>query len=112
MTTNFVPGRFREDPDDPWWFVIDPLLILCSIAIAVMGVLLVYSATRGPATDIDPADTSFLEKQVFFAVLGVVLAVGVALIHIDRVRSLASVGYLGLLVLPGLRREVLVVRDE
>jgi len=99
VTTNFVPGRFREDPDDPWWFVIDPLLILCSIAIAVMGVLLVYSATRGPATDIDPADTSFLEKQVFFAVLGVVLAVGVALIHIDRVRSLASVGYLGLLVL-------------
>ena len=28
MTTNFAPRRFREDPDDPWWFVIDPLLIL------------------------------------------------------------------------------------
>ena len=99
MTTNVVPGRFREDPDDPWWFVIDPLLIVCSIAIAVIGTLLVYSATRGPATDIDPADTSFLEKQVFFAVLGLVLAVGVALIHTDRIRSLAGVGYLGLIVL-------------
>jgi rod shape determining protein RodA len=99
MTTNFAPGRFREDPDDPWWFVIDPLLILSTIAIMVMGVLLVYSATRGPVTDVTPANTSFLEKQAFFAVMGVGLAVGIAMIHINRLRSLAGLGYVGAVVL-------------
>ncbi len=99
MTTNFAPRRFREDPDDPWWFVIDPLLILSTIAITVIGVLLVYSATRGPATDLTPADSSFLERQAFFAVAGVGLAVGVSMVPIDRLRSLASVGYVGAVVL-------------
>ena len=77
MTTSFAPGRFREDPDERWWFVVDPLLILATIATTILGALLVYSATRGPATDIDPADTSFLEKQLFFAVTGIGMAVGV-----------------------------------
>lgn len=99
MTTSFAPGRFREDPDDPWWFVVDPLLILSTIVTTVIGVLLVYSATRGPATDLDPADTAFLERQVFFAVVGIGLAVVAALVHVDRLRSLVSVGYLGLMVL-------------
>lgn len=99
MTTNFAPGRFREDPDDPWWFVVDPLLILSTIATTIIGVLLVYSATRGPATEITPADTSFLEKQAFFAIAGVGLAIGVAIIHVDRLRRLVSLGYIGTVVL-------------
>ncbi len=99
MTTNFASGRFREDPDDPWWFVVDPLLILSTIATTVIGVLLVYSATRGPATEITPPDRSFLQRQIFFAVLGIGLAVGVAMIHIDRLRSLVSVGYIGTVAL-------------
>ena len=99
MTTNFAPGRFREDPDDPWWFVIDPLLILSAVATTIIGVLLVYSATRGPATEITPADTSFLQKQAFFAIAGVGLAIGVAMIHVDRLRSLVSLGYIGTVVL-------------
>ena len=101
MTAEFAPGRFREDRDDPWWLVVDPLLILCSLAIAALGVLLVFSATRGPATDLDPADTSFLERQVVFAVIGVGAALGVALTHIDRIRGLVSVGYLGAVALLG-----------
>lgn len=101
MTADFAPGRFREDRDDPWWLVVDPLLILCSLAIAALGVLLVFSATRGPATDLDPADTAFLERQVVFAVIGVGVAIGVALTHIERIRSLVSVGYLGAVALLG-----------
>jgi len=101
VTAEFAPGRFREDRDDPWWLVVDPLLILCSLAIAALGVLLVFSATRGPATDLDPADTSFLERQVVFAVIGVGAALGVALTHIDRIRGLVSVGYLGAVALLG-----------
>ena len=89
-------GRFREERD-PWWFVVDPLLILSVMAITAMGALLVYSATRGPATELDPANTSFLIRQVFFAVVGAGLGLFAALINIERIRSLVSVTYISTL---------------
>ncbi len=89
-------GRFREERD-PWWFVVDPLLILSVMAITAMGALLVYSATRGPATELDPADTSFLTRQVFFAVVGASFGLFAALVNIERIRSLVSVAYISTL---------------
>ena len=89
-------GRFREERD-PWWFVVDPLLILSVMAITAMGALLVYSATRGPATELDPADTSFLTRQVLFAVVGAGFGLSAALINIERIRSLVGVAYIATL---------------
>ncbi len=89
-------GRFREERD-PWWFVVDPLLILSVMAITTMGALLVYSAPRGPATELDPADTSFLTRQVLFAVVGAGFGLFAALINIERIRSLVGVAYIATL---------------
>ncbi len=89
-------GRFREERD-PWWLVVDPLLILSVMAITTMGALLVYSATRGPATELDPADTSFLTRQVLFAVVGAGFGLFAALINIERIRSLVGVAYIATL---------------
>ena len=89
-------GRFREERD-PWWFVVDPLLILSVMAITAMGALLVYSATRGPATELDPADTSFFTRQVLFAVVGAGFGLFAALINIERIRSLVGVAYIATL---------------
>jgi rod shape determining protein RodA len=91
--------RVRQDDDERWWFVVDPVLIAAAMFITMLGILLVYSATRGPATEIEPADTSFLERQVFFAVIGVGLAFGAALLDIRRVRRFIPAAYVGLLVL-------------
>ncbi|MEM9468146.1 MAG: FtsW/RodA/SpoVE family cell cycle protein [Actinomycetota bacterium] len=100
MTFEFQAGRTRGDEErDPWWFVVDPILILCVAAITSLGVVLVYSATRGPVTDLLPPDTSFLEKQTFFAVAGAALGFVAAIFNIERIRSLVSVGYIGLIVL-------------
>jgi rod shape determining protein RodA len=88
--------RVKQDDDQRWWFVVDPVLIACALFITMLGIVLVFSATRGPATEIDPADTSFLERQAFFAVVGVGLAFGAALIDIRRVRRFIPVAYLGL----------------
>jgi rod shape determining protein RodA len=97
MTTfSAAGGRFREERD-PWWFVVDPLLILSVMAITAMGALLVYSATRGPATELDPADTSFLTRQVLFAVVGAGFGLFAALINIERIRSLMGVAYIATL---------------
>ncbi len=94
MTTFSSAGRRFREERDPWWFVVDPLLILSVMAITAMGALLVYSATRGPATELDPANTSFLTRQVFFAVLGAGCGLVAALINIERIRSLVSVVYI------------------
>jgi len=91
--------QVREDDDERWWFVVDPVLIAAAMFITMLGILLVYSATRGPATEIEPADTSFLERQIFFAVVGVGLAFGAALLDIRRVRRFMPIAYVGLLVL-------------
>ena len=90
--------RTGEDRN-PWWLVIDPALILTTLLVTVMGVVLVYSATRGPADGIIPADRSFMERQVFFAMLGGIFAVVAALVKVRRMRSLIPVGYAGLILL-------------
>ncbi len=91
--------RIRHDDDQAWWFVLDPVLILSTVLITAMGAVLVYSATRGPATELQPADTSFLQRQVVFAVLGLGLAAGAALIDVRRLRRWIPVTYLGLIIL-------------
>ena len=89
----------NSDERDPWWFVVDPILILSVAAITGIGSLLVFSATRGPATELIPADTSFLEKQIFFAIAGSAMGLVAAIANIDRLRSLVSIGYIGLVAL-------------
>jgi len=90
--------RTGEDRN-PWWLVVDPALILTTLLISAVGVVLVYSATRGPADGIIPSDRSFMERQVFFAMLGGMLAVITALVRVRRLRSLIPLGYAGLTVL-------------
>ncbi len=84
---------------NPWWLVLDPILILSTVAITAIGIVLVYSATRGPANGVIPADRSFLERQLFFALLGGILAVVAALFGVRRLRALIPAGYAGLVVL-------------
>lgn len=91
--------RIRDDDDQAWWFVLDPVLILSTILITAMGVVLVYSATRGPATELQPADTSFLERQAVFAVIGLGLAVAAALVDVRRIRRWVPLAYIGMVVL-------------
>jgi len=92
-------GRRTGEDHNPWWLVVDPALILATLVVAVIGVVLVYSATRGPADGIIPADRSFMERQIFFAMLGGILAVIAALIDVRRLRTLIPIGYAGLILL-------------
>src|SRR6478735_3262969 len=58
--------RSRRDPTAPLRHL-DPVLLLCTIGLALIGVVAVYSATRGPGPDfID----SYLFRQFTFVVIG------------------------------------------
>lgn len=103
------PPRVKQDDDHRWWFVVDPVLIVATGFITALGILLVYSATRGPATDVEPADTSFLSRQAMFAVIGVGLAFVAAVTDVRRIRRLTPLAYVALL---GLLAGVLVLGVE
>ena len=82
-----------EREKDPWWLLVDPFLILSALAIAAMGSLLVYSATRGVVDDFTEPDTSFLERQVLFITVGVVVAAVVAFVAPRHIRRLYPLGF-------------------
>ncbi|MGZ4728488.1 MAG: FtsW/RodA/SpoVE family cell cycle protein, partial [Acidimicrobiales bacterium] len=67
--------RSRGDLSAPWRHL-DPVLVVCSLAIAGLGVLMVYSATRngvGLGRSAGRNDHSYLVKQFGFSVIGVVV---------------------------------------
>ena len=83
-----------EREKDPWWLLVDPFLILSALAVAAMGSVLVYSATRGVVDDFTEPNNAFLERQVLFITVGVVAAVVAAFIapgHMRRLYPLAFV---------------------
>ena len=82
-----------EREKDPWWLLIDPFLILSALAIAAMGSVLVYSATRGVVDDFTEPNTAFLERQVLFITAGAVAGTVAAFIAPRHLRRLYPLGF-------------------
>ncbi len=100
-------GRMSRNPAAPWRHM-DLVLLGSIVAVAGLGCLMIFSATRGS----DPADfdTSYLSKQLLFVAIGAPFMFLVAMIDYRRYREVAPVVYgaamLGLLmVVTGLGSE-------
>ncbi|HIM65972.1 MAG TPA: rod shape-determining protein RodA [Acidimicrobiia bacterium] len=78
---------------------VDLVLPVLAFAVAAIGVVMVYSATRGPATELRPAETGFLNRQMVYVGIGVGTMVMTAWIGHRWARRLAVHAYLGLLAL-------------
>lgn len=80
------------------WRHLDLTLLAATVAISVMGLMMVYSSTRQKqvAAGADPA--FFLKRQAIFVVLGVVLAVVVSLVDYRLVRDHTPLLYGGTIV--------------
>ena len=85
--TATAPESLKIDKD-PWWLLVDPFLILAALGVAAMGSVLVYSATRGVVGDFTEANTDFVERQVFFIVVGLVVGVSAAFVAPKYMRRL------------------------
>ena len=72
-----VPERFEH---------VDWILVASTVAVALLGVVMVYSATRG--TD-DDSTTYFLQRQAMFVVIGVGLMAAMAAFDYRRLRDWA-----------------------
>lgn len=90
------------------WRQIDPIVILTSLAITTLGIIVIYSATRGPGGD-TPAVTSYLERQAVFAAIGVALMGVVMAFDFRHLREILPALYVGVV---GLLCAVLVIGVE
>jgi len=78
---------------------VDWVLVLSAIAVAAVGIVMVYSATRG--TDGEPT-TFFLQRQAMFVVIGIVVMALVAAFDYRHLKDWAvPLGGIALLLLVG-----------
>lgn len=89
-----MTDRSRRDPSAPFRHL-DPVLVVCTLAVSVLGVVMVFSATRGNG---EVADQSFLRRQALFMVIGVGVMAVVALFDYRKLRDYAIFLYGGMVV--------------
>jgi rod shape determining protein RodA len=89
--TKRASSNLRRNPAAPWRHL-DVVLLGATAGIAVIGVLMVYAATRGPGGD-QPADTYYLKRQAVFFVAGLGVMALTALVDYRRYQAFAPVIY-------------------
>lgn len=89
-------GFSDRDTQGPLWLRFDISIVLLAAALTAIGVVVVFSATRGPvAAEGTIANTFFLRRQVMFVGVGAFLAIVVASIDYRKIRPAIPVIYLG-----------------
>ncbi len=71
----------------------DWILVVATLMVSVVGVVMVYTATRGPLLAQGEDPRTFLKKQGLFVVLGFVTMVVVAVFDYRRLEPLATLAY-------------------
>ncbi len=80
--------KFNLNPTgDPWspWLHIDIALVLSSVALAIIGSFMVYSATRGNNPEL--YDRTYLNRQLLFSVIGTISMIAAAYVPYRRIRD-------------------------
>jgi rod shape determining protein RodA len=82
-------GKINHDHSAPWRHL-DIVMLVAVAGISALGLLMVYSATRGIE---HPYDTSYVTKQFMFVVLGATAMAAIALVDYRRIRDIAPFVY-------------------
>lgn len=89
----------RSDPASPWWHI-DVTPVLAAMGLGIIGLIAIYSATRG--RDADNYDTFFIQRQGTFLIVGLLLVAVTVIIDYRLLLRFAPIIYafnLALLVL-------------
>jgi rod shape determining protein RodA len=87
MTARSVPASRRHVP------AFDIVLVVATLLVSFLGVVMVYTATRGPLLANGEDPKAFLKKQALFVVMGIFVMVVVALFDYRRLEPVAMVLY-------------------
>jgi rod shape determining protein RodA len=76
----------------------DLVLVVTTLVIALTGVVMIYSATRGKLALAGEDPRYFLKRQAVFMVIGVVVMVALAAFDYRRLEQVSTVLYIGILL--------------
>jgi rod shape determining protein RodA len=71
----------------------DVVLGVATVVVSIVGMVMVYTATRGSLLELGEDPKSYLKKQALFVFLGIIIMVGVALFDYRRLEPLAMLIY-------------------
>jgi rod shape determining protein RodA len=91
-------SNLRRNPAAPWRHL-DLALVGATVAVAAMGVLMVYSATRSTVPQAGLASTTYLVRQGMFVAIGLGVMVLTTLVDYRRYRDIAPLAYGGCVLL-------------
>ncbi len=87
-------GFNDRDTQGPLWIRVDVSIVLLAIGLVSLGLVVVYSATRGvPNPDTGAIDRSFIERQLVFVGAGAFFASAVAAIDYRKTKLAVPVIY-------------------
>ena len=87
----------RRNPTAAWRHL-DVVLLFTTVVVSLLGVLMVYSATRQGREDAGLDPTTFLKRQAIWVVGGIVVMIAVALVDYRKFRDWAIVLYGGVVL--------------
>ncbi len=76
----------------------DLVLVGCSILLGLIGVVMIYSATKGKLALAGEDPRYFLKRQAIFLVIGVLVMLAMTLFDYRRLEQISTVLYIGILV--------------
>ncbi|MGH9150322.1 MAG: rod shape-determining protein RodA [Acidimicrobiales bacterium] len=88
--------RGLSSAEAPWRHV-DLALVVSVLAIAGLGVVMVYSATRGRLREAGADEAYYLNRQAAFMAIGVVVMIAMTLVDYRVLRHLAPRVYVGMI---------------
>jgi rod shape determining protein RodA len=78
---------------------LDPMLLLCTLSLAVYGIVMVFSATAGKLEDAGADPVTMMQRQMFFAVAGTAVLFVVCFFDYRHLRGLTPLFYGAVLLL-------------
>jgi rod shape determining protein RodA len=77
---------------------IDPILLVTTVILAVTGVVMIYSATRGKLALAGEDPRYYLKRQAAFLAIGLVVLVVAALFDYRRLEQISTILYVGIVL--------------
>jgi rod shape determining protein RodA len=95
---DFIPIGMRRSRRRSWLRRVDWVLLVAVLALSLLGALLVWSATRQRQADVGADPQLYLKRHLVNLVIGIALAIVVALIDYRYLRAYAPIVYVASLV--------------
>ena len=96
MARRTAAGHVRRDLASPWRHV-DGVLVAAALSVALLGCLMVYSATRFGLEQQGLDPLASVKRQALFVALGVVVMAAVTAVDHRRLLRLAAIPYLAVI---------------